>query len=68
MRSTSFRVVSSQCEEAARSTSFRAVSSQCEEAFYLERSEGMQYISFDPAREYDLILLGRVAIDFNPVD
>ncbi len=28
----------------------------------------MQYISFDPAREYDLILLGRVAIDFNPVD
>ena len=26
----------------------------------------MQYISFDPAREYDLILLGRVAIDFNP--
>lgn len=28
----------------------------------------MQYISFDPAKEYDLILLGRVAIDFNPVD
>lgn len=28
----------------------------------------MQYITFDPAREYDLILLGRVAIDFNPVD
>lgn len=28
----------------------------------------MQYISFDQAREYDLILLGRVAIDFNPVD
>ncbi|MCM1494147.1 MAG: PfkB family carbohydrate kinase, partial [Muribaculaceae bacterium] len=28
----------------------------------------MQYITFDPAKEYDLILLGRVAIDFNPVD
>ncbi len=28
----------------------------------------MQYISFDAGREYDLILLGRVAIDFNPVD
>lgn len=28
----------------------------------------MQYISFDPAREYDMILLGRVAVDFNPVD
>lgn len=28
----------------------------------------MQYISFAPDREYDLILLGRVAIDFNPVD
>ncbi len=28
----------------------------------------MQYISFDQTREYDLILLGRVAIDFNPVD
>lgn len=28
----------------------------------------MQYISFDGAREYDLILLGRIAIDFNPVD
>ncbi len=28
----------------------------------------MQYISFDPDKEYDLILLGRVAIDFNPVD
>ncbi len=28
----------------------------------------MQYISFDQSREYDLILLGRVAIDFNPVD
>ncbi len=28
----------------------------------------MQYIMFDSSREYDLILLGRVAIDFNPVD
>lgn len=28
----------------------------------------MQYISFDQTKEYDLILLGRVAIDFNPVD
>lgn len=28
----------------------------------------MQYITFDPAKEYDMILLGRVAIDFNPVD
>ncbi|MCM1222668.1 MAG: 5-dehydro-2-deoxygluconokinase, partial [Lachnospiraceae bacterium] len=28
----------------------------------------MQYITFDSAKEYDLILLGRVAIDFNPVD
>lgn len=28
----------------------------------------MQYISFDPSKEYDLILLGRIAIDFNPVD
>lgn len=28
----------------------------------------MQYITFDPEKEYDLILLGRVAIDFNPVD
>lgn len=28
----------------------------------------MQYITFDQTREYDLILLGRVAIDFNPVD
>lgn len=28
----------------------------------------MRYITFDETREYDLILLGRVAIDFNPVD
>lgn len=28
----------------------------------------MQYITFDSSKEYDLILLGRVAIDFNPVD
>ena len=28
----------------------------------------MQYISFAQSRDYDLILLGRVAIDFNPVD
>jgi 5-dehydro-2-deoxygluconokinase len=28
----------------------------------------MQYVSFDSSREFDLILLGRVAIDFNPVD
>lgn len=28
----------------------------------------MQYITFDQSKEYDLILLGRVAVDFNPVD
>ena len=28
----------------------------------------MQYITFDSSRELDLILLGRIAIDFNPVD
>lgn len=28
----------------------------------------MQYITFDQTKEYDMILLGRVAIDFNPVD
>ncbi len=28
----------------------------------------MQYLSFDQTKEFDLILLGRVAIDFNPVD
>ena len=28
----------------------------------------MQYISFDETRPLDLILLGRVAVDFNPVD
>ena len=28
----------------------------------------MKYIEFDEERKYDLILLGRVAVDFNPVD
>ena len=28
----------------------------------------MAYINFDASREYDLVLLGRVAIDFNPLD
>ena len=28
----------------------------------------MYNLSFDPARPFDLVLLGRVAIDFNPVD
>ena len=28
----------------------------------------MQYVTFDQGKEYDLVLLGRVAIDFNPVD
>ena len=28
----------------------------------------MQYIQFDSSKPYDLILLGRVAVDFNPVD
>lgn len=28
----------------------------------------MAYITFDSSREYDLVLLGRVAIDFNPID
>ncbi len=28
----------------------------------------MNYISFDPSRPYDVVLLGRVAVDFNPVD
>lgn len=28
----------------------------------------MSYITFDPSRAYDLVLLGRVAVDFNPVD
>ncbi len=28
----------------------------------------MKYLQFDPSRKYDLILLGRVTIDFNPVD
>ena len=26
----------------------------------------MNYIDFDESRKYDLILLGRVSIDFNP--
>ena len=28
----------------------------------------MSYITFDNSRLYDLVLLGRVAVDFNPVD
>lgn len=28
----------------------------------------MNHINFDPSRPFDLVLLGRVAIDFNPVD
>ena len=28
----------------------------------------MQYIQFDQSKKYDLILLGRVAVDFNPTD
>ena len=28
----------------------------------------MSYITFDHSRPYDLVLLGRVAVDFNPVD
>ena len=28
----------------------------------------MQYIQFDKTKKYDLILVGRVAVDFNPVD
>ena len=28
--------------------------------------EKMKYIGFDETREMDLVLLGRVAIDFNP--
>lgn len=28
----------------------------------------MKYIDFDNNREYDLVLLGRIAIDFNPLD
>lgn len=28
----------------------------------------MKYIEFDPVKKFDLILLGRVAIDFNPID
>lgn len=28
----------------------------------------MDYVKFDSSREFDLVLMGRVAIDFNPVD
>ena len=28
----------------------------------------MEYLSFEQGRKYDLILLGRIAIDFNPLD
>lgn len=28
----------------------------------------MKYVEFDESRKYDLILLGRIAIDFNPLD
>ena len=28
----------------------------------------MQYIEFDKTKKYDLILVGRIAVDFNPVD
>lgn len=28
----------------------------------------MQYITFDESKPLDLILLGRIAIDFNPLD
>ncbi len=28
----------------------------------------MKYVEFDETREFDLILMGRVAVDFNPVD
>lgn len=28
----------------------------------------MKYIEFDPSRPFDLVLLGRIAVDFNPVD
>ena len=28
----------------------------------------MQYINFDKSKKFDLILVGRVAVDFNPVD
>lgn len=28
----------------------------------------MQYIEFDKSKKYDLILVGRVAVDFNPID
>ena len=28
----------------------------------------MKYITFDETRPMDLVLLGRIAVDFNPVD
>ena len=28
----------------------------------------MKYIEFDSSKKYDLILLGRIAVDLNPVD
>ncbi|MDE7337027.1 MAG: 5-dehydro-2-deoxygluconokinase, partial [Clostridia bacterium] len=28
----------------------------------------MQYVSFEKDRKYDLIAVGRIAIDFNPLD
>ena len=28
----------------------------------------MEYLTFEQDRKYDLILLGRIAIDFNPLD
>lgn len=33
-----------------------------------QEEEEMKYITFDEDKPYDLILLGRVAIDFNPLD
>lgn len=32
------------------------------------KEETMQYITFDESKPLDLILLGRIAIDFNPLD
>ena len=29
---------------------------------------GVKYITFDETRPMDLVLLGRIAVDFNPVD
>lgn len=33
----------------------------------LRMEESMEYVKFDASRELDLVLLGRVAIDFNPI-